>query len=180
MVCSEEMNKYCEAIHQEMLRLYKIPNTIFLGQQVAVTNFYGLLTGIPKEKRLEYPVAEEMQLGMSIGMALEGYLPISIYQRFDFLPRAMDALVNHLNIIKELSHKIFNPKIIIFTTVGSSNPLDVGPQHKKDLTWGFKILLNNINVMNPKTDKEVKKSFKIAHISTNSSLIIIYQDLIKE
>ena len=49
---------------------------LFLGQQVASENFYGTLEEIPLERRLEMPVAEELQMGMSIGMSLLGYLPI--------------------------------------------------------------------------------------------------------
>jgi len=99
------MKDYRKSLSYEMYRLSRFFNSIFLGQQVSVTDFYNTLNKVPKSKRFEMPVAEEMQLGMSIGLALEGFLPISIYQRIDFLPRACDQIVNHLNLINELSRK---------------------------------------------------------------------------
>jgi pyruvate/2-oxoglutarate/acetoin dehydrogenase E1 component len=136
------MNAYKQALKEEMELLCTISNVIFLGQQVGAEDFYGTLSTIPAEKRLEMPVAEELQMGMSIGLALEGYLPISIYQRMDFLPRACDQLVNHLDLIAKLSNKKFNPKVIIRTTIGSVSPLDTGAQHSKDLTEGFQKLVH--------------------------------------
>lgn len=170
---------YKEQIHEEMLRLAKISNVIFLGQQVGSEDFYGTLAGIDLEKRLETPVAEELQLGMSIGMALEGYLPISIYQRMDFLPRACDQLVNHLSLIERLSRGLFNPKVIIRTTVGSRRPLDTGLQHSKDLVEGFRRLVS-FPVFTVRTPTEVRKAYKQATNISQSSMIVEYQNLYKK
>ena len=46
---------------------------------------------------IELPVAEEMQMGMSFGMSLDGTIPISIYPRWNFLLCAINQLVNHLD-----------------------------------------------------------------------------------
>ena len=40
---------------------------------------------IPKNKLYELPVAEEMQLGISNGLALNGHIPVSIFPRWNFL-----------------------------------------------------------------------------------------------
>jgi len=170
------MNAYKKAIYDEMMLFAKDPKTIFLGQQVGVEDFYGTLKGISKKKRMEMPVAEELQLGMSIGMALEGYLPISIYQRMDFLPRACDQLVNHLDILNKLSEGKFNPKVIIRTTIGSKHPLDTGLQHSKDLTKGFQALLN-MPVMKVSTPEKVHAAYKIAREINQSIMIIEEQEL---
>ena len=174
------MNEYKKAIHEGMLNFAKLPNSIFLGQQVGVTNFYSTLDGIPDEKRIELPVAEELQLGMSIGLAMQGYLPISIYQRMDFLPRACDQLVNHLDIMKEMSRGQFNPKVIIRTTIGSLDPLDTGLQHSKDLTEGFRALLKNIKVARLETAEQAKFVYWEALNDNDSHLIIEVQDLYNE
>ena len=171
------MNEYKKAIHEGMLNFAKLPNSIFLGQQVGVTNFYSTLDGIPDEKRIELPVAEELQLGMSIGLAMQGYLPISIYQRMDFLPRACDQLVNHLNIMKEMTRGQFNPKVIVRVTVGSTKPLNTGLQHSKDLTEEFKALLKNIKVVKLETAKQAKLVYREALTDNDSHLIIELQDL---
>lgn len=169
--------------HKEICNQMKIlslnKKVIFIGQQVGkdISDFYGTLKNIPEKQRVEMPVAEEMQLGMSIGMALEGFLPISIFQRIDFIPRAFDQMVNHLDIIKELSKGRFNPKVIIRTTVGSKKPLDTGLQHSKNLSAGFSKLLKNIPVMEVKTAKEVKTAYTTAIKNKGSFLIVEFQDL---
>jgi len=171
--------QYYKTIKEWFFKLGILPSTIFLGQQVYYENFYGLLEKVDKSKRIEMPVAEEMQLGISIGLALEGFLPISIYQRCNFLPRAFDQLVNHLDLLKDLSHNFFNPKGIIITTVGSKHPLDTGLQHSKDLTKCFKSSLKNVKVFNPKTARQVNEAFKEVLDYEGSSLLVFYQDLWK-
>ena len=170
------MNKYLKAINKEFIKLAKLKNTIFLGQQVFETDCYGIFKDIPKEKRLELPVVEELQLSMSVGLALEGFLPISFFQRHDFLFRAMDSLCNQLELLKDLSRGLFNPKVLIVTTVGVKNS---GLQHNKDITKGLKALLKSIKIFNPKTAQQVKESFKKIKRYDGSSVITFYQELFK-
>lgn len=167
--------KYKEQLWHEMQELAKNPKVVFLGQQVGAEDFYGTLTGVPSDRRREMPVAEELQLGMSIGLALEGYLPVSIFQRMDFLPRAMDQLVNHLDILNKLSEGKFNPKVIIRTTIGVSGPLDIGLQHKKDLVKGFQELLH-FPVIRVTTIEEIAHAYKQARECEGPILIVEEQD----
>jgi pyruvate/2-oxoglutarate/acetoin dehydrogenase E1 component len=163
---------YHQAISKEMEKLSKISNVIFLGQQIAMSNnFYDTLTDIPMHKRREMPVAEEMQIGISIGMALEGYLPISIYQRMDFLPRAMDQIVNHLNLINRLSRGLYNPKIIIRTSIGTKTPLDVGLQHSQNLFELMKVAVA-FPVLLLETVEDVHRGYELAR-NINSSICLI-------
>ncbi len=172
-------SEYHKAICNWMLKLAENQKTIFLGQQVASENFYDTLTNIPMHCRREMPVAEDMQLGISIGLALEGYLPVSIFQRMDFLPRAFDQLVNHLNIINELSRGMYNPKVIIRTTVGTKEPLDVGLQHSKDLTETIKSVCT-FPVFSVKDTQEVNWVYDYAIKSDTSIMVVEYQSLYNE
>src|SRR3972149_936404 len=131
-------SKYHEAICENMKQLALRDNVIFVGQQVHYQDFYGTLKGIPLDRRLEMPVAEEMQMGFCIGLALEGFIPVCIYQRMDFMYRAMDSICNHLSLLPESSRMKFNPKVIIRTTIGNDSPLNPGLQHTQDLTEIFK------------------------------------------
>jgi pyruvate/2-oxoglutarate/acetoin dehydrogenase E1 component len=162
---------YHKTIREEMNKLAEIKNTIFLGQQVSSESMYSTLDGISQSKRREMPVSEDLQLGVSIGLALEGYLPISIYQRMDFLPRAADQLINHLNLFKEMSRGMYNPKVIIRTTIGTNTPMDVGPQHKQDLTEMWQCVLN-FPVVKVTTIEEVKEAYELARKIDSSILII--------
>lgn len=167
---------YKECITSEMNELAKNPRVVFLGQQVADQDFYGTLKDISLDRRIEMPVAEEMQMGMSIGMAIEGLLPVSIYQRMDFLPRAMDQLVNHLNILHKLSKRRFCPKVIIRTTVGSKDPLDTGLQHSKDMIKGFQAMLD-FPVLDLKTKEDIVKGYSQAREGCDSIMLVEWQDL---
>ncbi len=53
-------------------------DTLFLGQGVGIpgTSQSKSLEGIPAEKRLEMPVAENLQMGIAIGLSLAGKVPI--------------------------------------------------------------------------------------------------------
>ena len=168
---------YHLAIEKEREEFAKDEKVMFIGQQTASEDFYGLLKNVLMSKRTEFPVAEELQLGLSIGLAMEGYLPISIYQRMDFLPRACDQLVNHLDLIKELSRGKFNPKVIIFTTIGTNEPFDVGLQHNKNLIMGFRAMLKNIAVYDFRTVEDVKSVFNVAKESESSSILVARQEL---
>jgi pyruvate dehydrogenase E1 component beta subunit len=174
-----EQTKYHKKLCEIMCNISKIPNSIFLGQQVAdyAGSFYGTLKGVPEEKIRELPIIEELQLGMSIGLALEGYLPISIFQRIDFLPRACDQLVNHLDCMREMTCGRYNPKVIIRTTVGSKKPLNGGIQHTKNLTEGFAHLLDNITVVEAKTPEALDMFYEDALNGDKSVIIVDHMEL---
>ena len=81
------MAKYCDELTRAMTWLGEQDDTIFIGQAVeykgtAMTN---TLVNVPKNKLLEMPVNEEMQMGITNGLAVAGSVPISIYPRWNFL-----------------------------------------------------------------------------------------------
>src|SRR4030042_5646485 len=88
-----------------MEMLGKEKNIIFLGETIVFggSPMFGSCEKVPKEKKFEVPVFENTQLGISIGLALGGYIPVSIFPRIDFLICATDALVNHLDKVAEMS-----------------------------------------------------------------------------
>ena len=44
-------------------------------------------------------------MGLSLGLALQGFVPVSIYPRIDFLLSATNQLVNHLDKIRLMSKR---------------------------------------------------------------------------
>ena len=165
-----------------MQLLAENPNVLFLGQSVAYPGnaIYKTLENIPLEKRLELPVMEEAQMGISIGLSLEGFIPVSIFPRFDFLLLAMNQLVNHLDKIWEMSDGQYSPKVIIRTAVGSIKPLYPGPQHCQDHTIAFRLLLENINVIKLEYAEDIVPAYVKALQDRKSSLIIEKADLYYE
>lgn len=168
------MSEADEAITKAMTMLGQLPNTIFIGQNVAYDGnvVYKHLAGVPMEKRLELPVAEEMQMGMSIGLALQGYLPISIYPRIDFMLLAMNQLVGHLDKLPILSDGGYKPKVIIRTRVGSKTPLNAGPQHTQDYTEAFRLMLTTVIVTKVTKPEEVMPAYEDALKRELSTIVI--------
>lgn len=143
------MGRYHESMSEAMQILADHEKTIFLGQAVAVpgTVMRTTLENINSEKLIELPVDEDFQMGMANGMALAGYIPISIFPRWNFMLLAVNQLVNHLDKIDELSRLKPAPKVIIRTGVGSENPLNPGVQHTGDFTEAFRLMCKKINVV---------------------------------
>src|SRR5579859_3078312 len=107
--------RYKNELMRAMDYLSQDGRILFLGQAVAYTGtaMTGTLINIPKVKLIEFPVAEEMQLGASIGLSLGGFIPVTIYPRFNFLLLAMNQLVLHLDKLKAMSQNGYQPKVII-------------------------------------------------------------------
>ena len=171
------MKTYKEYLVESMTYLSKKRKTIFIGQSVSYSGnaIYNTLEHVSDNKKIELPVFEETQMGLSIGMALEGYIPITCFPRFDFLVCATNQLVNHLDKIKHLTNRN-DIKVIIRTSIGSKNPLDGGPQHTQDHTNAFKYLLNFVNVIKLKNKKDILSTYKKAYNKKGSFLIIEYGD----
>ena len=79
--------KYFDELSRSMEFLARDPRTMFLGQAVACagTAMSNTLKNVDRAKLLELPVTEDLQMGMSTGLALTGVVPISIYPRWNFL-----------------------------------------------------------------------------------------------
>ncbi len=165
---------YRDELIKAMEMLAQDERTIFIGQTVAYPGSrftYGTLEKVPQEKRIEMPVTENMQMGISAGLALAGYIPVSIYPRMDFLLYAGDQLVNHLDKLKDRSQGKFNPKVIIRAVIGGRNPYP-GPQHCQDHTEAFKLMLTNVDVVRLDHAADIIPIYRRALESERSTLVI--------
>jgi pyruvate/2-oxoglutarate/acetoin dehydrogenase E1 component len=164
---------YFSALSEAMTMLAAEPNTIFMGQGMfAGTTMSDTLKDVPAGRKLEMPVAEDLQMGMAIGMALDGLLPICIFPRWNFLLCAANQLVNHLDRLPLYSDGGYRPKVIIRTAVPSSHPFNPGPQHDDDFTTPFQMMLRTVDVYKPLSEEEVASSYAAALRSHKSSLIV--------
>ena len=96
---------YLDSLIKSMEWLSNKNDTLFIGQSVKYSgnSIFNTLKTIKDEKKIEMPVFEDLQMGLSIGLALEGYVPINCYPRFDFLILACNQLINHLDKIRYMS-----------------------------------------------------------------------------
>ena len=176
----KKKSTYKEELIRSMNYLSKKKDTIFIGQSVNFSGnaIFNTLSKVPERKKIELPVFEEVQMGMSIGLALNGFTPITCYPRFDFLILAMNQLVNHLDKIRLMSDYTFKPRVIIRTSIGSKVPLDGGVQHTQDYTKIFKSTLTEVEVVFLDKTQQIYKSFKRAYErkDSKSTLIIEHGD----
>ena len=88
---------YKEEITSAMDMLAADPRVRFVGYGVRYGGkAMGTLKNVPEAQLVETPVAENLMVGIAIGMALRGLRPVVFIERFDFIMNAMDAIVNHL------------------------------------------------------------------------------------
>ncbi len=161
-----------------MNRLSKIRNSVFIGQSVKYPGniLFNTLENIPNNKKIEVPVFEETQMGISIGLSLQGYLPITCYPRFDFLILAFNQLINHLDKIPLLTKNKFQPKIIIRVIVGANKPLNAGLQHTQDYSSFLKNSLHTVNLYKLNSASDIKKYYNQALKSKFSSILVEYTE----
>ena len=162
--CSFKMGIYQTELKRAMHYLAANEKVIFLGQAVAFpgTAMTTTLEDIEKSKLIELPVEEDMQMGISTGLALNGFIPVSIFPRWNFMLLAVNQIVNHLDKLSELLQKQNPPKVIIRTGIGSINPMDPGPQHKGDFTDPFRLMCANIEVVRLDSAELIFPSYKKA------------------
>lgn len=163
---------YRDELTRAMTTLGNHPDAVFLGQAVAYpgTAMTATLAGVPRDKLIELPVAEDMQMGMAIGLALAGYLPVCIYPRINFLLLAMNQLVLHLDKLPEFGNG-WRPKVIIRTSIATPHPMDPGPQHLSDYTEPLRLMCRNIHVERIDETARVVPAYREA-IDRESSLLI--------
>jgi pyruvate/2-oxoglutarate/acetoin dehydrogenase E1 component len=176
--------KYFDELCRAMDMLGADPRVMFLGQAVACpgTAMTNTLKKIPRERLLELPVTEEMQLGMSTGLALAGHLPVSIFPRWNFLLLAVNQIVNHLDKLSIMSNGGYQPKVIIRTGIGSERPLHPQHQHVGDFTEAFRLMCNNIEVIRLDEPHEVFPAYTKAlnRQDGKSTIIVEYGDYYSE
>ncbi len=157
-------------------------NVIFMGQGVGQsgTTMSDTLQFVPADKRLEMPVAEDMQMGMAIGMALQGFLPICIFPRWNFLLLAANQFINHLDRLPLYSDGGYKPKVIIRTAVPSTEPFNPGPQHDDDFTDAFESMCRTIKFMRLTTAEGIIPCYREALESPTSTVLVEYTEQYKD
>lgn len=165
---------YFDQLCKTMGKLSMLPRTLFIGQGVgcAGTTMTDTLREVRDAQLLEFPVAEEMQMGFATGLALEGWLPICIYPRWNFLLCATNQLVNHLDKLSIYSNGGYNPKVIIRVAIPSRNPFDPGPQHDGDFTYPFKTMLRTVNVVTLNKADQIAPAYAEAVEARHSTLLV--------
>lgn len=162
--------------------LSKHPDTIFIGQAVeyAGTAMTNTLKDVPSSKKLELPVCEDLQAGITNGLALAGKIPVSIYPRWNFFLLATNQVVSHLDKIPLISD--YKTKAIIRTGIGSIRPMHPQHQHIGDFTEAFKLMLSNIDVIRLDEPEQIFPAYEKALNRTDgkSTILVEWGDFYNE
>ena len=172
-------SSYAKELTRAMTWLGEQPDTIFIGQQVCYPGnaMFKTLEGVPVEKRIELPVAEEMQMGISLGMALTGKTVISIYPRFDFLLLAVNQLVNHIDKLENFTHNQYHAKVIIRVGIGSTKPMYPGVQHCGDYTEAFRKMTKRLNILKIDKSEQAFHAYRCAYNAEYPVSSLIVEDM---
>jgi pyruvate/2-oxoglutarate/acetoin dehydrogenase E1 component len=166
--------KYFDALQTTMKWLGEQDKTFFVGQTVGCpgTFMYPTLQYVPMEKRLEFPVVESFQMQFSLGLALAGYIPISVYPRQNFLLLATGDMVNMVDKVPAISEGRQIPHMIIRVAVGPDTPVHPGHQHVGNYAEAFRQMFTKIQVWELNQIENIFVTYKIAYENPGVHLII--------
>ncbi len=173
---------YKQAITDTMTQLAADPAVCFLGYGITYGKAMGTLAKVKPEQLIETPVAENLMVGLAIGLALRGRKPVVFIERCDFILNAMDAIVNHLAKIDKMSRGEFKPAVILRVIVGNKEkPLFTGDTHTQDLAQGIQEMIRNDSICAYRVvaAEWVERAYCIAEQNTKngfSSLLFEYKD----
>lgn len=169
---------YNDALKGAMNWLAEQESVIILGQAVcyAGTGCYESLTGVPSDKKMEFPVAENFQIGVSTGMAINGLVPVSVVPRWNFLLCATDQIVNHLDKMESMSDGRCKPKVIIRVAKGSETPVDPQDQHKGNFADAFRLMCKNIDIIELHDPSDILPAYQKAYSSERSTILVEFPD----
>jgi pyruvate/2-oxoglutarate/acetoin dehydrogenase E1 component len=170
------MGAYFDELSKAMRYLAADSRVVFMGQAVAVpgTIMSSTLVDVPLEKRIELPVAEDLQMGMSLGWAINGFIPVSIFPRWNFMLLATGQLINHLDKLKQMSQNEFQYKVIIRVGIGAKKPLNPGVQHLGDFTDAFRLMLTDTDIIRlDETDQIMPAYEKALNREDGKSTIVV-------
>jgi len=174
--------KYFDELKRSMDYLATNPDTLFIGQAVeyAGTAMTNTLKDVPSDKKLELPVCEDLQAGITNGLALAGKIPVSIYPRWNFFLLATNQVVNHLDKIPFISS--YKTKVIIRTGIGSVRPIHPQHQHVGDFTEAFKLMLSNVEVIRLDEPEDIFPAYEKALNRTDgkSTMLVEWGDYYSE
>lgn len=150
------MTFYINAIRDALFEIMETnSNAIMLGEDICdpfggcfkVTK--GFSSKYP-ERVYNTPISEATIVGMGTGLSLMGYHPIVEIMFYDFLPLAMDQLLNHACKFKQIWD--VNPNFMIRTVIGKKS---YGVSHSQNLDYIFG---NILDVYHPGINDNVYES----------------------
>jgi pyruvate dehydrogenase E1 component beta subunit len=124
---------------------------IVLGEDVAVAGGVfrateGLLGRFGPERVLDTPLAETALAGMSIGLAAQGFRPVTEFQFMGFIYPALDQLINHAARLRNRTRGRLSCPLVFRTPMGAGIH---APEHHSESTEALFAHIPGIRVVTP-------------------------------
>ena len=132
---------YAEAILEATDQAMALSNDVVLFGQLVDRSpgIFGTTLGLAAKygnlRVRDFPVAENLMTAVALGTALDGFRPLVVHQRLDFMLYSIDVLVNWLSLWYFKSNRRSNVPVTIRAIVGKG--WGQGPQHSKSLHAWF-------------------------------------------
>ena len=162
--------KFKDAVTQGMTELGE-EGAIFIGYSLLPGDAMGTLKNVPDDQKIETPVAENLMVGLAIGMSFEGFKPVVYFERHDFMLVAADAIGNHVDKIERISHGEFKVPIILKTVVDDGGLFYSGPTHSQNFTRVFREMVD-FPVLEPLSSEEGLEMYRYAKDSEGPVMIV--------
>lgn len=161
---------YKDAVKEAMTKLGK-QKYVFLGYSITPGDAMGTLVKVPNDQKIEMPVAENLMVGMAIGMSLEGICPVVYFERHDFMLCAADAIGNHLDKITQLSDGQFKTPVILKTVVDDGGLFYSGPTHSQNFTDLFRRMVK-FPVIDAHAPSDIASAYSYASMSDHPVMVV--------
>jgi pyruvate dehydrogenase E1 component beta subunit len=160
-----------DALAEEMRR---DPSVFLIGEDIGSHGGpFGLTRGLWKEfggeRVIDTPIAEAGLIGIAIGAAATGMLPVAEIMFMDFMTCCMDQVVNQAAKIQYMLGGAAAVPLVIRTPMGGGG--NAGPQHSQSLESWF-AHVPGLKVVMPSTPYDAK-GLLIAAIRDNNPVLFI-------
>ena len=121
-------------------------------------------------------------MGMTLGLAMDNNVPVSIFPRWNFLLYGINQLINHIDKFKVMTGNVIVPKLIIRTGIGSKRPLHPQYQHIGDFSDSIQKMCTTIEVIKLNNPKDIFPAYKKAYERKDgkNTILVEYGDYYSE
>ncbi|HLN14627.1 MAG TPA: alpha-ketoacid dehydrogenase subunit beta [bacterium] len=129
--------RYAEALHESLVsEMRRDPRVVVFGEDIGI---YGGVFKVTKDLQQEFgaervrdtPIAEEAIVGLAIGSSMMGLRPVCEIMYVDFLPLALDQLINQASLMQYIWAGQVQLPFVLRTQGGAGGA--AGAQHSKSL-----------------------------------------------
>ncbi|MBQ6473529.1 MAG: alpha-ketoacid dehydrogenase subunit beta [Victivallales bacterium] len=166
---------YSKAVHDALdEELARDPKVILMGEDIGIYGgAFGVTRGLYEKygaKRLwETPISENSFTGMAVGAAMLGLRPVVEIMFMDFIPLALDQILNSATKLHYMYGEQVQVPLVIRTPGGAKG--GYGPSHSQTLT-GLLTSVPGLKVVAPSTAAQAKGLLKSAIRDPNPVLVM--------